>query len=90
MKETVQKKIRVRVTRKHIENGMCCDAQFCPIALAAREAGVKFGFVRVCGLYAPKNCKRRLFTFPPRIQKCVKRYDAGMPVKPINFIMERE
>lgn len=80
--------IRIHVTSKDIENGTIGHSGACPIALAARRAGLDTVSVdhSLVDLSSSRDgCKE--YKMPLKAQKFVDDFDSGKKVKPFSFTL---
>lgn len=88
--------ITVRVTDKHIADGVSCSSARCPIALALHEALAAEGVQQVQGLfvdetalrfthYIPADAHRYRAELPAEAAEFINHFDGALPVKPFEF-----
>lgn len=83
------KKIRVKVTKRDIKLGLREDMTRCPVALALhhrkfKAANVCYNLISLDGLwYRPESIPS-----PKSVERFVKRFDAGKPVRPFSFTLK--
>ena len=82
------KTIRVKVTRRDIDNGKPRDMDSCPIAKAIhrcrfRKAEVDNSVIHLRGYYSDGDP----LPMPETAKRFVKQFDAGKPVKPFAFTL---
>lgn len=76
----------IRVTKKHIKQGVISDPYSCPVALAIRDKGfecvVTEHTIRTNNIWAYKR-----YNCPRSVSRFVKAFDKGRKVKPFSFIL---
>ncbi len=74
---------KVKVTQRHIDYGVPCNAYSCPIAIAVRTIGI----VSVASdrLVVSFDNYELLYSLPLAAQRFTDHYDLGAPVKPFAF-----
>lgn len=79
--------MNIKVTQKHIDEGLRWNCSYCPIALAIKEL-LKVAVVSVNArtVYFPFDIKSE--KLPLNISTFIKRFDAGCIVYPIEFELE--
>lgn len=80
---TGEVEMKIEVTQEDISNGIPDDCDYCPIALAAKRAGMESVLV-----YNSRIIARDEEVDAPlsiRARRFVRRFDAGLRVKPFNF-----
>lgn len=80
------KKITVKVTQEHIDNGGLRNCRACPVALALIDAGYSEVAVSADGLYISDSFGR--LEVPPAVAKFIKAFDSGYQVWPFEFALE--
>lgn len=88
----------VRVTEKHIADGIACNSARCPIAIALHEALAAKGVQQVQGLFvdetkvsfshyiAPERHQYRA-DLPAEATEFIQNFDGGASVEPIEFTL---
>jgi hypothetical protein len=85
-------KLKIKVTKEHISRGGIYGggSRDCPIALAVKELMPKHKAreVRVgpANIRLTRSIKRYPFSLP--VERFIQRFDAGVRVKPITFVIE--
>lgn len=74
------KTITVKVTQEHIDKGIACDCEFCPLALALHDMGLTEAIVGVDD-WVPEHHGDELL-LPPKARKFVSAFDYGYNVEP--------
>lgn len=73
-------KHKIRVSRENIADGVPWDCRRCPVALALRP------IIPIEEVYASSfNANGKSFHIGKRMQTFIADFDAGKPVKPIEF-----
>lgn len=87
-------KIKVNVTKKHIENGVQCQSDTCPVALALQDVGFDASVEgEIIGLHPNNNDSsfKDFFTIqsPKSVSRFVELFDIidETPFKPFSFIL---
>jgi hypothetical protein len=76
--------MKIEVTDEHIKNGICKDANNCPIALAIRETlNLDADEVEVDGIFI--EVEGRNFDTTDEIDDFIEDFDSGTPVYPFTF-----
>jgi hypothetical protein len=74
---------RVRVTERHIRDGVRESAGRCPLALALKDAGFRIAIVGADFAYWWRKGNRAVTARPlPETAGFVYRFDSGLPVEP--------
>jgi hypothetical protein len=73
----------IRVSNKHIENGIRANGRACPVALALKEATGKTIGVGYDSFFLTKK-----FRYPKSVGIFVRKYDRHEEVKPFNFVLK--
>lgn len=90
-------KVKVQVTRKHIQKGVRCAVSSCPVANAVRdffsERGVVLRYVHVLGDQIAfrrfGRCEpEEIFGQSVRTRRFIKRFDALCKVEPFAFFLD--
>lgn len=81
------KTINVTVTKEHIQKGVRCMSNACPIALALRDA---CGISRISIYRTIKIDGAKVAEAPKNVYRRIKRYDNGTNMKPFTFTFEIE
>lgn len=86
--------MKIRVTRKHIENGEREMTAYCPVALAMVSAGFKGVGVHNDHVEVITKGGRyptvEYYELPKKVQRFVLDYDMERPVKPFTFSLPVE
>lgn len=79
---------KIKVTQKHIDEGVRVDPQCCPIALAICEqlALLSVNDVSVAGTRI--RVRDRFISIPSVAKDFVNKYDSWLPVSPFEFELE--
>lgn len=79
----------IKVTKKHIKRGRPADGRQCPIALALKDATFPNPLVREKYIMIEGDYYERIFILSQSCKQFIKKFDAGGPVKPFSFKVER-
>jgi len=79
------KTITIRVTADHIARGKRSDALYCPLALAAQDAGLTEPHVASCALYWGGGYG---IVLPLFVQDFIGWFDRGDAVAPFEFDLD--
>lgn len=84
--------MKIKVTEKHIGEGLAGNAKHCPIALAGLEAiegatRVRVGFSTM-NVQIKGSDRQKFLDLPYEAKTFVRRFDNGDPVKPFEFEIE--
>lgn len=78
--------MKIKVTRKHIEDGVRHTADRCPIALALKDFGfATYGMVRV-NLGSIEVCGATVST-PRKARQFITAFDKGKKVRPFTLVI---
>lgn len=82
-------KISLKVTRKHILEGLHANCLQCPVALAFGDIGME---VSVTSEYfrTIHPAPIKYYKLPPELQKIVRTFDAYKNVEPVEYTFELE
>lgn len=79
-------RIHIKANRKQIVNGKPVNCFLCPIALAAKKAGLKGVSVETDTLsFVGPQGKRLFIDLSNKAQAFISRFDGGKKVNPIKF-----
>lgn len=80
----------IRVTKRHIEEGLRCMLDACPVALALKNefATSRVGVITSVARVVLDN-KTLVLKLPTRATHFIHRFDSGLPVKPFSFRIRR-
>lgn len=78
--------MKIKVTRKHIEQGERLETRSCPIALAFKDLG--WGSVQVYTLKVYKKKKGKKYLLPSSAIKFITKFDEGKTVRPFTFELD--
>jgi hypothetical protein len=84
-------KLKIKVTKEHISRGVCGDSRNCPVALAVKELMPKHKAweVRVGSTNVRLTLSiRRRYPIPLLAERFIRRFDRGVEVRPITFVIE--
>lgn len=79
----------IKVTQKHIDNGVKNNCEACPVALAMKDKGMRD--IRVmpnmfeCIEFTSKAGLIHLRDMPNKVMEFVAKFDTGKKVKPFEF-----
>lgn len=82
------KRVKVKVTQAHINEGKKHEPSSCPIALAITDAT---GEQWCAGTTYVRRCTQQLelgIRLPPSVMAFIETFDLGQPVKPFAFTLE--
>lgn len=77
--------IKIEVTQEDIDNGARSDAEFCPIARAARRQGLEW---YVTPRYIYDRDKDRNLKLPEEARNFIDFFDCHIAVEPFSFEVE--
>ena len=82
--------MRICITQKDIEEGRVGEAYYCPVALASKRAGARFGYSNASvgnqNIYFKKNRREPVKRDGMgRVFKFIRDFDSGKSVKPFWF-----
>ena len=77
----------IKVTKKHIKNGIPCVDDACPVALAIMEADKALAIEPLVGPEIIWICRKSVMT-PQSVYRFVTRFDNGKKVQPFNFYLD--
>lgn len=77
----------IKVTQKDIDRGRLTNPWYCPIARAVRRASRLVSGKRQTISVGGSDCSigRQNYGLPRRARTFVKRFDNGLPVRPLSF-----
>ena len=79
----------IEVTREHISQGQRQECALCPVALAIK-AVIPCTYCAV-GVGSVQMIRRKQWydlDLPAKVQKFIKEFDLGLPVRPFSFELE--
>jgi hypothetical protein len=80
------KTVEINVTDEDIKNGERADCELCPIACAARRAGIDYALVNTTYILVGPMAVR--IALPTEAQAFVIEFDSGQPVQPFTFTIQ--
>ena len=81
-------KVTVNVTREHLANGQRNNNTRCAVALALKDAGVKFGWCGSFGIYPALHDYTAIAKWTADITEQIRRFDDGEMLEPFCFELE--
>ena len=84
--------MEIEVTKQHIKDGRKLDCNYCPVALAIRDAVTNSTCVEVCDDMSPiisfyKGDDLLEFAAPDSVYEFIENFDLGGSVKPFKFTL---
>lgn len=86
-KKTVKFPFRVRVTPKHIKDGLPWSSRSCPVALAFKS-GTRREWA-VGRIIAARDDGKYYVDLPTKVSDFIVKFDTGEPVKPFSFTVHK-
>jgi len=77
--------LKVKVLKKHIVNGLSCNSEDCPVALALRAKGCEYVTVNDDELSFEFQGENYSIVPPKRVETFINRFDDDINVKPFAF-----
>ncbi len=81
----------IKVTQDDINTGIKNSYHCCPVSRAVkRQTNSQLVFTTYRKIILSKDCKKLVFSASRSVQRFIKKFDDGKPVKPFNFKLQHE